>query len=49
MYGQQPRSWASPLSSAAPNFGMVFMITRRSKSGSERGFTPSSMLEKYCR
>jgi hypothetical protein len=30
-----------------PKAGTVFMMTRRRRSGSERGFTPSSMLEKY--
>ena len=28
--------------------GILCIITRRSNNGSERGFTPSNILEKYC-
>ena len=54
-YGRQPRPppvWCrrdSSLPSGFPIRGMVFMMQRRSSSGSLRGLTPSSMLLKYWR
>lgn len=39
---------AGTATGGAPKRGMVFMMTRRRRRGSGRGFTPSSMRLQYC-